>query len=113
MRLNHRLTELETVARLLASDLAQRGLLTAKGRVRSSVSKWLEVLDRWDRFAQRIGVDRRPRQVQTLNERLAAMVPVNGTSAAGDDHDLEAEGEPNAESLRENAAHQSAESDHG
>lgn len=66
-----RLGELETVSRLLAGDLAQRGLFTPKGRVRSTFSRWLETLDRWDRFAQRVGVERRARRVSSLGEFFA------------------------------------------
>jgi hypothetical protein len=58
-----RLSELETVSRLLASDLAQRGLFTPRGRVRSTFGRWLESLDRWDRYAQRVGMDRRAQRV--------------------------------------------------
>jgi hypothetical protein len=65
-----RLGELETVARLLATDLAQRGLFTPRGRVRSTFSKWLETLDRWDRFAQRVGAERKARPVPSLAEYL-------------------------------------------
>ena len=70
-----RLAELETVARLLATDIAARGLMTQKGRVRSTFSRWLEALDRWDRYAQRIGLENR-RPTLTLTQRLAAATPV-------------------------------------
>jgi hypothetical protein len=65
-----RLGELETVARLLAADLAQRGLFTPRARVRNTYVRWLETLDRWDRFAQRVGVERRAKRVATLQEVL-------------------------------------------
>jgi hypothetical protein len=65
-----RLSEVETVARLLASDLASRGLMTPRGRVRGTFSRWLECLDRWDRLAQRVGTDRRGRQVPSLSAFL-------------------------------------------
>lgn len=76
-----RLGELETVARLLASDLAQRGLFTPRGRVRGTFSRWLETLDRWDKYAQRVGVDRRARQISTLQAYLEQRT----ADAAGDD----------------------------
>ena len=73
-----RLSEVEAVARLLAADLARRddlgrpiGLMTARGRVRGTFSRWLEAIDRWDRLAQRIGTDRRTRSM-SLTQRLAA-----------------------------------------
>lgn len=67
-----RLSEVETVARLLAADLASRGLLTPRGRVRGTFSRWLECIDRWDRLAQRVGTDRRGRAVSSLRDYLAA-----------------------------------------
>lgn len=65
-----RLAELETVARLLASELAAHGVLTPRRRVRGIYGKWLETLDRWHRFAQAVGTERRARQVPTLREYL-------------------------------------------
>ena len=70
-----RLSEVETVARLLAADLASRGLTTPKGRVRGTFSRWLECLDRWDRLAQRVGTDRRSRAVSSLRDYLAQAQP--------------------------------------
>lgn len=78
-----RLAELETVARLLATDIAARGLMTQKGRVRSTFSRWLEALDRWDRYAQRIGIESR-RPTLTLTQRLAAATPVPATTEQGE-----------------------------
>jgi hypothetical protein len=69
-RIGH-LAEVETTLRLLAHDLATRGLMTAKGRVRSTFSKWLEALDRWERLAGHIGDGRRARQVPSLSDYLA------------------------------------------
>lgn len=68
-RIGH-LAEIETTLRLLAHDLATRGLTTAKGRVRSTFSKWLEALDRWERLAGHIGDGRRARHVPSLQEYL-------------------------------------------
>jgi hypothetical protein len=65
-----RLGELEVVARLIGADLARRGLMTPKGRVRPTFNRWLEVLDRWDRYAQRLGIDRKARQVPRLQDYL-------------------------------------------
>ena len=70
-----RLAEVETVARLLAADLASRGLTTPRGRVRGTFSRWLECLDRWDRLAQRVGTDRRSRSVSSLRDYLAQAQP--------------------------------------
>ena len=80
-----RLSEVETVTRLLASDLVQRGLMTAKGRVRGTFTRWLEALDRWDRLAQRIGVQRMAKPALTLDaylrDREAAQHDGHGTDA--------------------------------
>jgi hypothetical protein len=72
-----RLGELEAVVRLLAADLAQRGLTTPKGRVRGTLGRWLEALDRWDRYAQRIGADRRARPVDPFEAVQAAVKEAN------------------------------------
>lgn len=69
-RIGH-LAEVETTLRLLAHDLASRGLTTAKGRVRSTFSRWLEALDRWERLAGHIGDGRRARAVPSLSAYLA------------------------------------------
>ena len=66
-----RLSEAETVARLLAADLATRGLFTPRGRVRNTFSRWTEAVSLWDRLAQRVGVDRRSRPVPSLSDYLA------------------------------------------
>jgi hypothetical protein len=66
-----RLSEAETVARLLAADLAARGLFTPKGRVRNTFQRWTEAVSLWDRLAQRVGVDRRSRTVSSLRDYLA------------------------------------------
>jgi hypothetical protein len=78
-----RLSEVEAVARLLAADLASRGLTTPKGRVRSTFSRWLEAVDRWDRLAQRVGTDRRAR-VLSLQERLAQAPPLTSETESDD-----------------------------
>jgi hypothetical protein len=66
-----RLSEAETVARLLAADLAARGLFTPKGRVRNTFQRWTEAVSLWDRLAQRVGVDRRAHPVPSLRDYLA------------------------------------------
>ena len=66
-----RLSEAETVARLLAADLAARGLFTPKGRVRNTFQRWTEAINLWDRLAQRVGVDRRSRPVLSLQDYMA------------------------------------------
>jgi hypothetical protein len=63
-----RLTELETICRLLGADLQARGLFTPRGRVRSTYGAFLQTIDRWDKLAQRLGLSRKARQVPTLAE---------------------------------------------
>jgi hypothetical protein len=65
-----RLGETEAVVRLLASDLATRGLFTPRGRVRNTFQRWTEAVSQWDRLAQRIGVARQARAV-SLRDYLA------------------------------------------
>ena len=72
-----RLGELEAVVRLLAADLAQRGLTTPKGRVRGTFSRWLEALDRWDKFATRVGVERKARPVSPFEAVTRAVEEAN------------------------------------
>jgi hypothetical protein len=66
-----RLSEAETVSRLLAADLATRGLFTPKGRVRNTFQRWTEAVSLWDRLAQRVGVGRRAHLVPSLRDYLA------------------------------------------
>jgi hypothetical protein len=60
----NRLVEIETVARLTAADLAQRGL------VRGTFDRWATSCELWDRYARRLGMDRKARHIDTL-ESLA------------------------------------------
>jgi hypothetical protein len=70
-RIGH-LAEVETTLRLLAHDLATRGLTTPKGRVRSTFSRWLEALDRWERLAGHVGDGRLARRMPSLKDYLAS-----------------------------------------
>ena len=65
-----RLTEIEAIVRLLAADLEVRGLLTQRGRVQSTCLALLQAVDRWDRLAQRLGLERRSKRVPTPDEVL-------------------------------------------
>lgn len=66
-----RLGELETTCRLLASHLAQHGIFTPRGRVRSAYTQWLLTLDRWQKVAERIGIERTLKSVPSLSAYLA------------------------------------------
>src|SRR6185295_11019879 len=53
-----RLTEAEALCRLLGADLLTRGILTKKGRTRSTFAAFLQAVAMWDRLAQRLGMER-------------------------------------------------------
>jgi hypothetical protein len=67
-----KLGAVDATVRLLAHDIAARGLLTESGGVRRVHDAFLNAIDRWDRLAQRLGTKRRPRRVDTLEAALAA-----------------------------------------
>jgi hypothetical protein len=67
---------------LIGNYLVRNGLTTPRGRVRTAVNKYLEVFDRFDKAAQRLGLERDARPVPTLNEFLEAR-------ASGKSHDSE------------------------
>lgn len=72
-----RLVEVEAVVRLLGADLQARGLFTKRGRVRSTYNAFLLAVDRWDRLAQRLGLERRQKPVDPLDAVRAAVVEAN------------------------------------
>lgn len=84
-----RLCEIEVCVRLLQNDLVSRGLFTPRGRVRGTYDKFLATIGQWDRLAQRLGVDRRARQISPLQAYLEQRT----AAAAGDDHEPEQEDE--------------------
>ena len=51
------------VLRFLSANLMAEGPLTGKGRQRAATSAYLQVLDRYVRLAQTIGLDRQTRQL--------------------------------------------------
>ena len=69
---------------MIASYLVRAGLTTERGRVRSAVSKYLEIFDRFDKCAQRLGLDREAREAMSLTARLAAAPPLTSET---EDHD--------------------------
>jgi hypothetical protein len=74
------LVDLETCRRLLQADIVKRGLVTPKGRVRGIYTKLMETMDRWDKYAQRLGTERRSRAVRSLRDYLA-QAPSPGNDA--------------------------------
>jgi hypothetical protein len=67
-----KLGDIDTTIRLLTHDIATKGLLTPGGRVRDVYDKLLAGLAAFDRYAQRVGLDRRPKRVPSLSEVLDA-----------------------------------------
>jgi len=65
-----RLCQLEGVLELLGRDIAGRGILTPRGRPRSAYRSFLVALGVWDRYAQRLGLSRKPRAVESLERYL-------------------------------------------
>ena len=55
--------DVEICLRILIEDIARHGLLTPGGRRRDSYDMLLAGLDRFDRYAQRIGIPRKARQI--------------------------------------------------
>ena len=62
-----RLTEVEGLCRLLGSDLVTRGIFTAKGRVRNTFGAFVTAVEKWDRLAQRLGLERRTRDLNDMS----------------------------------------------
>lgn len=67
-----RQAELEAVCRLLGADLVERGIFSRKGRTRTTLKAFLAACAAWDRNAQRLGMDRRARDLSeiSINEFL-------------------------------------------
>lgn len=79
-----RLVEVEAMLQLLANDLRTNGVITARGRTRNSVMTFLQTLDRWDRLAQRLGMERRAKKVPTIDEFMRSREQ-SPSSQTGDD----------------------------
>lgn len=63
-----RLGETETLLQLFIRDFEMRGVITARGRTRTTVLTFLQTLDRWERLTQRLGLKRRTKRVPTIDE---------------------------------------------
>jgi hypothetical protein len=72
---------------LILHDLVRNGVTTKGGRVRSAVSKYLEIFDRFDKVAQRLGLEREAREAMSLTARLAAAPPLTSETEDGDARD--------------------------
>lgn len=61
-----RIVEVEALCRLLGADIVERGIFTKRGRTRSTFSAFLQAVEKWDKLAHRLGLDRRERDVLDL-----------------------------------------------
>lgn len=68
---------LEMVADYLFDNLQRLGPLTAKGRTRAALTAWLTVVDRLQRSATTLGLDRRSKHANPLDAVRAAVVEAN------------------------------------
>jgi hypothetical protein len=65
-----RITDAEALIQLCSKDIRSRGVFTVGGRTRSTVFTLMKAVDQWDRLAQRLGLDRRAKQVPSLEQFL-------------------------------------------
>lgn len=66
-----KLGDIDVTIRLLTHDIATNGLLTQGGRVRGVYDKLLAGLATFDRYAQRVGLERRAKRVPSLQEVMS------------------------------------------
>jgi hypothetical protein len=64
-----------------------RGMLTTKGKVRSSVESLAKFIDRFDKLAKQLGLERKARKITTIDDVLNSDDPidVHGTHEPEDD----------------------------
>ena len=72
---------------LILHYLVRNGLTTERGRVRSAVTKYLEIFDRFDKCAQRLGLERDAPEAMSLTARLAAAPPLTSETEDRDGGD--------------------------
>jgi hypothetical protein len=65
-----RFIELQTIADTLAGNLAAAGVLSTKGRQRAALTAYLSVVDRLTKLAALLGLERKVKEVPTLNDFL-------------------------------------------
>ncbi len=83
-----RLAQIDTIINLVILDLNTRGLLTVKGKVRSTVDALFKAVDRYDKLAQRLGLERRTKKVPTsIEEFMSQPDGVIDIEPSDDDND--------------------------
>jgi hypothetical protein len=82
------LAQVKTLQNLFLAEIARRGIVTQKGKVRSVVEAFFKATDRHDRLARLLGLERRTKRVTagTIEEYLAAAEGAHSSEApsAGD-----------------------------
>lgn len=66
-----RFTETSAIASYLSENILANGVLTTKGKTRAAVSTYLQVVDRLQRLANAIGLERKAKPTGTLDAFLA------------------------------------------
>ena len=62
------LARLEIILAALGTELLDGGTLTPKGNMRAATTVYLQVLDRFTRLSQAVGLERRAKPTQTIGE---------------------------------------------
>jgi hypothetical protein len=70
---------LELVAEAVWQNVQAIGPLSAKGRARSALNAWLQIVDRLHRSALALGLERRSRPVDPLDAVARAVIEANRT----------------------------------
>jgi hypothetical protein len=106
-----RLTEVEGLCRLLRADLMEHGIFTKKRRVRSTFAAFLTAVEKWDRLAQRLGMERRTRRVNQSPVEWLESLDTNrekegNADETAPDADQQAERRPGADDVADHEADQ-------
>lgn len=81
-----KLTSVEGLYRMLAADVVARGIFTKKGRTRSTFTALLAVIEKWDRLAQRLGMERRTKDAGLLDLSAADYAAATSHTKGGINH---------------------------
>ena len=97
-----RYLEADTIAAWLGQNLIEAGLFTSKGRTRAAFSAWLQVVDRVQRLALTLGLERRAKEALTLSAYLQGrygssdVTPAADRATPTDDHEDAPQADPAA-----------------
>jgi hypothetical protein len=68
-----RLAQLDTILSLTMGDMAIRGMLTPQGKMRSTAEAFFKAIDRFDKIARQLGIERLSKKInQTIEDYLSA-----------------------------------------